>query len=250
VSTPWVVLRGLGRESGHWGPFLPALETAAKGSDVVALDLPGTGTRLRERAPRSIRTTVDRVRDEASSRGLLRAPLLLFGISLGGMVAMEWAASYPGELAGVAIAASSASDMTPLLKRFSALGFLLLVRNRFSRDPERRQRRLAWLVSNRRDIRDRIVKEWMQIERDRPVSFVTIRAQMDAASGWKAPHTLGGVRSLFLVGRKDRLVHPDCSRALARRYGAPLEEHPDAGHDLTTDAPDWVVEHLMRFFSH
>jgi pimeloyl-ACP methyl ester carboxylesterase len=218
------------------------------GSDVVALDLPGTGTRLHERAPRKMRETVDRVRDEASSCGLLGAPLLLFGISLGGMVAMEWAASYPEELAGVAIAASSASDVAPLLKRFSALGFLLMLKNRFTRDPERRQRRLAWLVSNRRDIRDRIVQEWMQIERDRPVSFATIRAQMDAASRWKAPRSLG-VRSLFLVGRKDRLVHPDCTRALARRYSAPLEEHPDAGHDLTTDAPEWVVSHLVRFFT-
>jgi pimeloyl-ACP methyl ester carboxylesterase len=196
-----------------------------------------------------MRATVDRVRDEASSRGLLRAPLLLFGNSLGGMVALEWAASYPEELAGVAIAASSASDVSPLLKRYSALGFVLTLTNRFLRDPERRQRRLAWLVSSRRDIRDRIVKEWIEIERARPVSFTTIRAQMGAASNWKAPRSLG-VRSLFLVGLKDRLVHPDCSRALARRYGAPLEEHPDAGHDLTTDAPDWVAGHLVRYFTH
>lgn len=245
VNRPWVVLRGLGRESGHWGPFLPALESAASGSEVVALDLPGTGARLHERSPRTMRQIVDRVRGEASSRGLLRAPLLLFGISLGGMVAMEWAARFPEELAAVAIAASSASDVAPALKRFSAVGFLLAATNRFTRDPERRQRRVAWLVSNRRDIRDRIVREWMQIERDRPVSFATIRAQMEAASRWKAPLSLA-VRSLFLVGRKDRLVHPDCTRALARRYGAPLVEHPDAGHDLTTDAPDWVVDHLVR----
>jgi pimeloyl-ACP methyl ester carboxylesterase len=248
MASTWVLLRGLGRESGHWGPFLPALKTAATCSEVAALDLPGTGTRLQERAPRTMRQLVDRVRDEACSRGLLRAPIVLFGISLGGMVAMEWANSHPEELGGVAIAASSASDIAPVLKRFSALGILLVVRNRFTRDPERRQRRLAWLVSNRHDIRDRIVREWMQIERDRPVSFATIRAQMDAASRWHAPASLR-VPSLFLVGRKDRLVHPDCTRALARRYGAALEEHPDAGHDLTTDAPDWVVDHCIRWAS-
>jgi len=226
MGATWVMLRGLGRESGHWGPFLPALEAAAPDSEVVTLDLPGTGARLHDRAPRTMRETVDRVRDEASARGLLRERLLLFGISLGGMVAMEWASAHPEELAGVAIAASSASDIAPLLKRFSALGFANVVLNRLTRDPVRRQRRLAWLVSNRRDLRDRVVREWVQIERDRPVSFQTIRAQMDAASSWKAPASLR-VPSLFLVGGKDRL----------------------AGHDLTTDAPEWVVDRCVRWAS-
>jgi pimeloyl-ACP methyl ester carboxylesterase len=242
------MLRGLGRESGHWGPFLPALEAAARDSEVVTLDLPGAGTRLHDRAPRSIRRTVDRVRDEARARDLLRSPLLLFGISLGGMVAMEWAASHPEEVGGIAIAASSASDLAPLLQRFSLAGIATVVLNGLTRDPERRQRRIAWLVSNRRDIRDRVVHEWTQIERDRPVSFATLRAQMEAASRWRAPASLR-VPSLFLVGRKDRLVHPACSRTLARRYGAPLEEHPDAGHDLTTDAPEWVAGHCVRWAS-
>lgn len=33
----------------------------------------------------------------------------------------------------------------------------------------------------------------------------------------------------------------------AERYGAPLAEHPDAGHDLTTDATEWVVSELLGF---
>jgi pimeloyl-ACP methyl ester carboxylesterase len=162
------------------------------------------------------------------------------------MVAMEWANSHPEELSGAVIAASSAPDLAPLFKRFSLRGFWMLALNLLTRDAERHQRRLAWLVSNRRDIRDRIVREWTQIERDRPVSPAAIRAQMDAARRWRAPASLR-VPSLFLVGRKDRLVHPDCSRALARRFGAPLEEHPDAGHDLTTDAPEWVVDRCMHW---
>lgn len=248
MPSTWVLLRGLGRESGHWGPFLPALKAASSGADVVTIDLPGTGTRLHDRAPHSMRETVDRVRDEASSRGLLRSPLLLFGISLGGMVAMQWADSHPEDLAGIAIAASSASDLSSLLQRFSLVGVGSVVLNRFTRDPVTRQRRLAWLLSTRRDIRDRVVREWVQIERDRPVSFTTIRAQMDAAARWRAPLSLRRP-SLFLVGRKDRLVHPDCSRTLARRYAAPLEEHPHAGHDLTTDAPEWVAQQCMRWAS-
>jgi pimeloyl-ACP methyl ester carboxylesterase len=240
------MLRGLGRESRHWGPFLPAFRAAASNCDVVALDLPGTGTNLRSKAPSTMREMVESVREEASSRGLLGAPLLLFGISLGGMVALEWANSHPEDLSGVVIAASSAPDLSPLLKRFSLAGLGGLLLNMLTRDPERRHRRIARVVSNRPDIRDRVVREWMQIERDRPVTSATVRAQMNAASHWRAPASLR-VPSMFLVGREDRLVHPDCSRALARRFAAPLEEHPDAGHDLTTDAPEWVVEQCMRW---
>jgi pimeloyl-ACP methyl ester carboxylesterase len=177
-----------------------------------------------------------------------RAPVLLFGISLGGMVAMEWAANHPRELAGVVIAASSASNLAPLLKRFSLEGIATVVLNRLTRDPERRQRRIAWLVTTRRDLRERVVREWTQIERDRPVSSATLRAQLEAATRWRAPASLR-VPSLFLVGGKDRLVHPDCSRSLARRYGAPIVEHPGAGHDLTTDAPDWVADQCARWAS-
>ena len=242
----WVLLRGLGRESGHWGSFLPALRSAASGCDVITLDLPGIGTRLHNTAPGTMRKTVEPVREEASSSGLLRAALHHFGVSFGGMVAMEWANTYPGELSGVVIAASSAPDLAPLLKRFSLVGFAVLPLNLLTRDPGRRQRRIAWLALNRRDNREQIVREWMRIERDRPVSLATIRSQIDAASHWKAPAWLR-VPSLFLVGRNDRLVHPDCSRALARRFAAPLEEHPAAGHDVTTGAPEWVVDQCMRW---
>lgn len=239
VASTWVLLRGLGRESGHWGPFLPTLKAAATEAEVVTLDLPGTGTRLHDRAPRSMRQIVDCVRDEASSRGLLRAPLLLFGISLGGMVAMEWANSHSSEVAGIVIAASSASDLAPLLHRFSLVGVGSIVLNRFTRDPVLRQRRIAWLVSNRRDIRDRIVQEWLQIERDRPVSFPTLRAQLEAASRWRAPASLR-VPSLFLVGRKGSprasrlLAHPRPSlrrpsRGAPRRRPRPHDRRPRLG---------------------
>ena len=78
------------------------------------------------------------------------------------------------------------------------------------------------------------------------MSLANVGAQVLAASRWRAPRALE-VPALFLVGKRDRLVHPDCSRRLARRYGAELVEHPDAGHDLTTDATDWVIGELLRF---
>jgi len=43
---------------------------------------------------------------------------------------------------------------------------------------------------------------------------------------------------LLLASRQDRMVSVDCSRAIARAWGAAIVEHPTAGHDLSADDPD------------
>jgi pimeloyl-[acyl-carrier protein] methyl ester esterase len=39
------------------------------------------------------------------------------------------------------------------------------------------------------------------------------------------------------------------SERLSKAFGYPLRVHPDAGHDLALDAPDWVIAQLQEFFS-
>lgn len=242
----WILLRGLARETGHWGRFLPALTAAMADADVLALDLPGAGARLHDTWPASVGDAMEMVRREAKSRIAPDARAVLFGVSLGGMVVMEWAARYPTELAGVAVGASSAADVSPFWKRMRPKGVAAMAMSALAKDPERRQARVAPLLTNRRDLREEIVRSWAEIERKRPVTRATVAAQLGAAQRWRAPRSLA-VPALFLVGRGDRLVDPECTRQLARRYGAPVAEHADAGHDLTTDATEWVVDELVRF---
>jgi pimeloyl-ACP methyl ester carboxylesterase len=47
-----------------------------------------------------------------------------------------------------------------------------------------------------------------------------------------------------LVGARDTFVDPRCSAALAGWLGVTPSIHPDAGHDLTLDAPAWVVDQI------
>ena len=242
----WILLRGLGREAGHWGPFLPSLEAALPDADVLTLDLPGAGAHLDEPWPGSIHLAMERVRSEVAARVRARSRLTLFGVSLGGMVVLEWAACHQGELRGVVVGASSASDASPFWKRMRPRGLAGLATSALIRDRRRRQARIVRTVSNRRDLWGETIHRWTQVVAARPVRAATVGGQIVSASTWDAPAALA-VPSLFLVGRGDRLVHPDCSRALARRFGAELVEHPAAGHDLTTDASEWVVSELARF---
>lgn len=242
----WILLRGLAREAGHWGRFFPAMTTAMADADVLALDLPGAGARLHDTWPESIGAAMEMVRSEARSRILPDSKVVLFGVSLGGMVVTEWAARHPGEVLGVAVGASSAGNVSPFWRRMRPRGLFAIVMGALAKDAAQRQARVAPVLTNRRDLRDQIVRDWAEIERQRPVARATVSAQLASARRWRAPASLG-VPSLFLVGRGDRLVDPECTRQLARRYAAPVVEHADAGHDLTTDATEWVVDELLKF---
>jgi pimeloyl-ACP methyl ester carboxylesterase len=242
----WFLLRGLTREAAHWGEFLPALRAAWPEVEIHALDLPGAGAWHAEPWTGGVADAMEQVRAEAARRAPAAARRFVFGVSLGGMVTMQWAARYPEELAGVAIGASSARGVSPFWKRMRPGALRRVVVGSFEQDVARREAALVRTICNRRELWDATAAAWAEIQRARPVSRLTARNQIRAATTWSAPAALH-VPALFLVGAGDRLVHPDCSRALARRYRAPLVEHPDAGHDLTTDAGDWVIAELSRW---
>ena len=68
--TTWVLLRGLARESRHWGEFPRLLQQALPaGDEVLALDLPGNGSRWRERTPASVEALAEAARAELQRRG-------------------------------------------------------------------------------------------------------------------------------------------------------------------------------------
>jgi len=239
----WFLLRGLNREAGHWGGFVPQL-AGALGAEVVTLDLPGTGARRADPWPGTVADAMERVRAEARRHGGGRAFVL--GISLGGMLTLEWAARYPEELAGVVILASSARDVAPFWKRMRPTAWRAMVAGAVERDVARREAAIVRTICNREDLWAATAAAWTVIHRERPIAPAVTRGQLLAASRWRAPARLG-VPALFLAGERDRLVHVDCTRALARRYRAPLAVHPTAGHDLTTDAADWVTAEVGRW---
>ncbi|HEY5138312.1 MAG TPA: alpha/beta hydrolase, partial [Methylococcales bacterium] len=55
----WLLLRGLARESAHWGDFIPLLQSAFPDASVTMVDLPGTGRFYKEASPRSIKAITD-----------------------------------------------------------------------------------------------------------------------------------------------------------------------------------------------
>ena len=240
----WVLLRGLAREARHWGDFPQILDARLPvGDRVLALDLPGNGSRWRERSPWSVQGMTAAVRGELLARGL-RPPYVLVALSLGGMVAVQWAATRPSELLGCILLNTSAAHLSPFWQRLQPRSYPLLVRAAVG--PVSLRERAVHAMTSAHAPDPQVLARWASYARTHPVAATNALRQLVAAARFRAPAQVQ-VPVLVLTSGGDQLVSPDCSRALARAWRLPMSEHPDAGHDLPLDDPVWVAEQIARW---
>jgi pimeloyl-ACP methyl ester carboxylesterase len=244
--TTWVLLRGLARESRHWGDFPQRLQQALPAGDtVLAPDLPGNGARWRDRSPASVAGLHDAVRADLARRHVA-GPYVVVALSLGGMVAMHWAACAPGELEGCVLVNSSARGHGRPWQRLQPRAWLpLLAWLLPGGDLPRRERRI-WRLTSTRPLDDDVLAQWVSHAGSAPVSRGNVARQLLAAWRFRPPHRVQ-VPTLVLSSMGDRLVSPHCSASLATAWQAPLHAHAEAGHDLPLDAPQWVVQQILRW---
>ncbi|MFP1684373.1 alpha/beta fold hydrolase [Alloalcanivorax sp. C16-1] len=249
--TTWILLRGLVREQAHWNGFAERLAGAlGTGHRVLPVDLPGNGVLHRQASPTRVAGMVARLRETLREQGV-HGPVRLVALSLGGMVAVEWLRHHPEEIAAAALINSSAAPFSPFWRRLRPRNYGRIVfQGLLARDREARERMILELTTNHlsAEQRARIAEGFATVNALRPVSAANTVRQLWAAARFRAPRTLpAGAPVLIVNGAGDRLVHPDCSRALARAWQCPLAVHPDGGHDLSLDAPDWLATTLAAW---
>ncbi len=240
--TCWVLLRGLSREARHWGTFPGRLERELGDATIATPDLPGNGDRCLERSPVSIDGCVESLRATLRSDGH-SPPYVLFGLSLGGMVALAWAARYPGEVRGMVLVNTSTRGSGPWHRRLRWRRLPDLLRIASARHASTRERRILELTSRHApEPREQLVETWAQWRQERPVSLSNALRQLVASARFEPPPQSPAAPVLVLASAGDALVDPTCSAVLAAACGARLVAHPSAGHDLPLDDPDWVAE--------
>ena len=244
----WVLLRGLTREAGHWGGFVAELRAQLPEARIECVDLPGSGRHHALPSPTRVGPMVQAVRQELAGRGLA-PPYHLFALSLGGMVALDWAARHPSELAGAVLVNTSLAGVSPLHHRLRPRAWPALAGLLMRSDGLQRETTILRLTSARPGDHPEAPALWTAIRAARPVSASNALRQLLAAACYRAPRERPAVPLLLLRGAADRLVDPRCSKALARRWGASLATHPHAGHDLPLDEPAWVAAQVGRWAS-
>lgn len=248
-----VLLRGLARGSGHWDNFPDVLQAKLTGSTVLCLDLPGNGELHRQRSPSRVADMTEHLRAQLGAHLRARGcngPVLLVALSLGAMVAIDWAQRYPGELCGAVLINTSLRRFSPPWQRlqpaaaWALLGLLLR-----PHQPLAREQTVLRLSTRLLGPAPSLLQHWTRMAQHAPITRGNVWRQLLAALRFQPRPGAPQVPLLLLVGGADQLAHPACSRALAQQWRLPLKLHPQAGHDLPLDAPQWVAEQLRDWLA-
>jgi pimeloyl-ACP methyl ester carboxylesterase len=236
-----VLLRGLSRQSGHWAGFDTKLRDAT-GLNVVAIDLPGFGSRADVRAPLSIYETAKNIKDLIIEQQL--ADVCVLGISFGGMVAIEIGRQWPLTVQSLVVVNSSVAGLVPMWKRLSWSATKAFMQAALTRSPQKREKIILELISNL-PVEKGVLEDWAEIQSKEPADLVATISQLVAACSYK-PRERPAVPMTVIASEQDRLASMDCSQQMAYEWNCPLFINKDAGHDLAIDAPDWTIDILKR----
>ena len=240
-SNRWLLLRGLGREAGHWDGFPDKLR--ALGQKVEFLDLPGAGTEFARQSPLTIAATVEDLRRRRKNE----APIGVISISLGGMVALDWATRYPDEINRLVVINSSVSGLVPPWRRLRLKNLRTGLRFLTASTLAEKERAALKITTNLKgEALESTVRQWVEIRERHPVTTTAIVRQLVAAATFRLHHS-PRCPVLIVKGEADGLVDPICSDLLAEKMGAALASHPSAGHDLPLDEPDWLAKTVTEW---
>ncbi|MEX2476294.1 alpha/beta fold hydrolase [Marinobacter sp.] len=239
----WILLRGLTREQSHWGAFPDRLRRAFPEHCFHPVDLPGTGVHYRDPCPDTIEGIREKVQSQVSH---IPGPYGILALSMGGMIALDWAQhAVEGEIQALVLINVSSGFSPPWHRMrpgaWPRIARLLARRELFDREAD-----ILRLTCNRAPALETI-KHWYSIQRQRPVSLRTAVRQLRAAAAFRPLQRRPLPDALLLASKTDRIVHWRCSEVLEQRWQWTLKLHPEAGHDLPLDDPEWIVSQLQRW---
>lgn len=240
----WLWLKGMKQDARHWRD-LPARFASRTGARVETIDPPGVGSRAQDPAPASVRAMTDDLRARWIATRGGDGPWGMVGLSLGGMVALDWAARYPEDFAVVVVGNTSAGGVSRLWHRMRPRALAHLARSSRLADPVARERAFLGVVSSRDDQAHaaHASEQHAAWQGSIPATPRTVASQLLAGARFRAPQQVGAPLHV-VVGTADRLVDPRCGAALAERLGGQVHRIEGAGHDLSLDAPDALLDVL------
>ncbi len=248
-TTPWIFLRGLTRESRHWGGFIGQFEAAMPGCRVITLDFPGNGRLHQQRSPTRVQDMTQSCRAQLRERRI-EPPYRLLAMSLGAMVAVDWSSRYPGEIEAQVLINTSLRPFNPFYERLRPANYGALLKLAvLGASPDAQERTILRLTSNHAGTQgtEMVLPHWLALRQSNPVSRINAIRQLVAAARFCAPQIRPAAATLVLASAQDRLVSVACSQALATHWQCGLRIHPSAGHDLPLDDGPWVAAEVREF---
>jgi pimeloyl-ACP methyl ester carboxylesterase len=240
----WVLLRGLMRESRHWGDFPQLLQNSLAGQVIVTLDFPGNGSLHEEASLSSVALMADYCHAQMAKSGYA-PPYRVLALSLGAMAALAWSRRHPTEVEKLVLINTSIAPYSPFYHRLRPKNYASLILFLLAGSASRREKLILRLTSAKD--RSGLWAQWIRYAQEYPITQANILRQLFAAMSYRDDPTPPSVPVLLLAAEKDELVNVLCSQLLAEQWDCNICLHASAGHDLPLDDPFWVVQKINEW---
>jgi pimeloyl-ACP methyl ester carboxylesterase len=172
----------------------------------------------------------------------------VFGVSMGGMIAQEFALRYPARVRSLILGCTAAGGPTAVRAEPEAIQ-MLMTRDKMS--PEQAAEAAVPFIYDPTTARARIDED-LAIRRPWFPSPEGYAAQLQGILAWEAYSRLSGIAAPTLVihGESDRLVPPGNAKLIAERIpGAKLMIMPHASHLFLTDQTEVSHHAILQFLN-
>jgi len=243
---PLVLIMGLGGDTTKWFRILPAF---SKEYRVIAFDNRGAGKTDKP----AIIYTMEMMADDIA--GLLDAINIdsahIFGISLGGMIAQNFALRYPDRIISLVLGCTRCGGTHSIMNATGGGSVLDPSRLETMSAEQRAREMLPFLWSQEFiDGNPGLVEEQIALSIENPPDPVGYTMQLEAANTHDTYDRLPDIKlpTLVIAGDADRLIPAENSRLIAGRIsGAELVILKGMGHGFYTEARDQTAKAIMGF---
>lgn len=240
------LLRGMGRESAHWGEFPTRLIECFPGSSIVKMDLPGFGDLNHVNSPSSIEQMVDILKEKYYVEGNTS---IFIASSLATLVALSWVEEFTNDFNGIVLISPSIKGICGFLERVKIQSWphcSLAVMHPLKKTREKFFIKLN--VNNNKKRKD-LLHPWLEIHKMKPYKASNVYRQLLAAMSFNAPKKTYNKPILIAGSQRDRLVANSCLLKLKQFLSADLVMHQHAGHSLTLDDPIWLCVEIENWIN-
>ena len=240
---PVLLIMGLGYPSDMWYRTRPLLAARYR---TITLDNRGVGRSDMPPGPYPIALMASDAAGVLDASGCESAHV--FGISMGGMIAQEFALQFPKRVRSL-ILGCTASGGPHVVKAEPEVNELLMSRGNMS--PEAAAQAAVPFIYDSATSRERIDED-LAMRRDwfpKPEAYM---AQLQGILAWEAYSRLSQISAPTLVihGESDRLVPAGNGKLIAERIpGAKLVLLSHASHIFTTDQPEAAHQAILEFLA-
>ncbi|NRA44143.1 MAG: alpha/beta hydrolase [Oligoflexales bacterium] len=242
---PLLMLHGLSRSSRHWEGFDKQL---AQNFKVITVDSPGIG---RSHGNLGWKDSTTYLAEEASfvlkHLGIERAHL--FGMSLGGMVALTFGLNHPHLTESLIVANTSTSGLNTLRVYPQAIGAMAIgaVIPRFLHPI---MVHMCTCPETSKPQKQGFIDKWKSIDEEEGVRYLSTIKQLLIATKFRKGIGLGQLSkpTLIVYGQKDRFVPPANSHALFNLLPkAELKPILGTGHEIIIEKPRELADSIVSF---